>query len=158
MLLNTQASTHMSPRKPSLKLLLMLPVLAGFAFLIRVPLSWIDQATFSGILIVACIVMGRLSDSRLVTSTLAIASVFCTLRYIVWRWSSSITYLNSSGWNVDLTGLIFALLLLCAETYAVIILLLGYFQSARPLKRKPIPMPADISLWPSVDVFIPTYN
>src|SRR3954447_4257934 len=158
MLLNAEAKTHTPPRKGSPKLLLMVPVLAGFAFLIRMPLSWIDQAIFSGILILACIVMGRLSDSRLVTSTLAVASVFCTLRYIVWRWSSSITYLNSSGWNVDLTGLVFALLLLCAETYAVIILLLGYFQSARPLKRKPVPMPKDISLWPSVDIFIPTYN
>ncbi|MFL6450089.1 MAG: UDP-forming cellulose synthase catalytic subunit [Bryobacteraceae bacterium] len=141
-----------------MKFFLMLPVLAGFAFLIRMPLSWTDQAIFSAILIVACVVMGRLSESRLVTSTLALASVFCTLRYIVWRWSSSVTYLNSSSWNVDITGLIFALLLLCAETYAVIILLLGYFQSARPLKRKPVPMPQDISLWPSVDVFIPTYN
>src|SRR4051794_30702408 len=158
MLLNAEAKTHTPPRKRSPKLLLMLPVLAGFAFLIRMPLSWMDQAIFSGILILACIVMGRLSDSRLITSTLGIASIFCTLRYIVWRWSSSITYLNSSGWNVDLTGLIFALLLLCAESYAVIILLLGYFQSARPLKRKPIPMPKDVSLWPSVDVFIPTYN
>ena len=122
------------------------------------PLAWKDQAVFSGILITACILIGRFSDSRLVTSTLSIASLFCTFRYIIWRWSSSLTYLNNSGWNVDVIGMAFALLLLCAETYAVVVLLLGYFQSARPLQRKPVPMPSDISLWPFVDVFIPTYN
>jgi cellulose synthase (UDP-forming) len=66
--------------------------------------------------------------------------------------------LNSSGWNVDRISLVFAFMLLCAETYAVIILLLGYFQSARPLKRRPAPLPSHTNSWPSVDVFVPTYN
>lgn len=38
------------------------------------------------------------------------------------------------------------------------ILVLGYFQVLWPLNRKPVPLPADQRLWPSVDVFIPTYN
>jgi cellulose synthase (UDP-forming) len=152
------AATQTLPRRLSPKLLLLMPVFAGLAFLIRMPLSWTDQAIFSAILIMVCILMGRLSGSRLVTSALSVASLFCTLRYIVWRWSTSVTYLNNSGWHVDLIGLIFALLLLCAETYAVVVLFLGYFQSARPLGRKPVPMASDITLWPSVDVFIPTYN
>ena len=136
----------------------IIPFVIGLIFLIRMPLVWTDQAIFSAILIACCILMGRISESRFVTSTLAMVSIFCTLRYIVWRWTSSVAFLNNSGWNVDLVGLIFALLLLCAETYSVIILLLGYFQSARPLRRRPAPLPDDVSLWPSVDVFIPTYN
>ena len=50
------------------------------------------------------------------------------------------------------------LLLVAAEVYAALVLLLGYFQTAWPLKRKPLPLPADRSQWPTVDVFIPTYN
>jgi cellulose synthase (UDP-forming) len=38
------------------------------------------------------------------------------------------------------------------------VLLLGYFQTAWPLKRTPMPLPASRDLWPTVDVFIPTYN
>ncbi len=140
------------------KAIILIPIVAALAFLVRLPLSWTDQALFSGLLIALCILVGRLSNSRFVTSTVMMASIFCTLRYIAWRWSSSVSYLNHSAWNVDKVGLIFALLLLCAETYAVSILLLGYFQSARPLKRRPVPLPADISEWASVDVYIPTYN
>src|SRR5690606_9256540 len=42
--------------------------------------------------------------------------------------------------------------------YALTVLLIGYFQTAWPLRRKPAPLPHDIQQWPSVDVFITTYN
>ena len=83
----------------------LLPLLVALVFLIRMPLSWVDQAIFSGLIIACCVVLGRFSPSRYVTSVLMIISVFCTTRYAVWRWSSSITYLNNSGWHVDLIGL-----------------------------------------------------
>ncbi len=50
------------------------------------------------------------------------------------------------------------LILLFAETYAWIVLVLGYFQVVWPLNRQPVPLPKDMSLWPSVDIFVPTYN
>jgi cellulose synthase (UDP-forming) len=137
---------------------LLIPALLVLGFLIRLPLVWTDQAILSGLLILCSIVIGRLSESRFVTLGLTVLSVFCTLRYAVWRWTSSIAYLNDSGWHADMLGLIFALLLLIAESYAVFILILGYFQSARPLKRKPVALPGDTNQWPSVDVYIPTYN
>jgi len=31
-------------------------------------------------------------------------------------------------------------------------------QNAWPLDRKPVPLPDDVSLWPTVDVYIPSYN
>ncbi len=37
-------------------------------------------------------------------------------------------------------------------------LVLGYFQVVWPLNRQPVPLPKDMSLWPSVDIFVPTYN
>src|SRR5947209_15772072 len=157
MLLDAKGSKK-SSRRTLTRVSVLTPFVIALLFLVRMPLAWTDQAMFSGLLIIGCVVVGRLSDSRLVTSALALVSIFATLRYFVWRWTSSIAYLNHSGWHVEMVGLVFALLLLCAETYSVGILLLGYFQSARPLKRRPAPMPSDTSLWPTVDVYIPTYN
>src|ERR1700712_599262 len=111
---------------------LALPALVLLVFLLRLPLSWTDQAIFAGLTIACCVILGRFSDSRLTTLTLTFASIFCTLRYGIWRWTSTLTYLNQSGWHVEIVGLIFAMLLLFAEAYAICILLLGFFQSARP--------------------------
>ena len=37
-------------------------------------------------------------------------------------------------------------------------MVLSYFQVSWVLDRKPYPLPKDTSLWPSVDIFIPSYN
>mgnify|MGYP000358390293 FL=1 len=50
------------------------------------------------------------------------------------------------------------LILLIAETYAWVVLVLGYFQVVWPLNRQPVPLPEDMDLWPTVDIFVPTYN
>ncbi|HEY1216187.1 MAG TPA: hypothetical protein VGE93_21370, partial [Bryobacteraceae bacterium] len=136
----------------------LVPVLVLVWLMLRWPLSWTDQAYLSCLVIVLSVVVGSLSTSRLATLTLTMLSLFCTFRYGIWRWSSSLTYLNHSGWHVERIGLVFALLLLGAETYAIVVLVLGYFQSARPLKRQPVPLPLDTNVWPSIDVYIPTYN
>src|SRR5262249_1115023 len=49
-------------------------------------------------------------------------------------------------------------LLVGAELYAFVVLLLGAFQTVHVLERKPARLPADRSTWPTVDVFIPTFN
>ena len=54
--------------------------------------------------------------------------------------------------------MVFTWLLIIAETYAFIVMLLGYFQVCWVLDRKPASLPKDKERWPSVDIFIPTYN
>ena len=49
-------------------------------------------------------------------------------------------------------------MLLAAETYAWVVLILGYIQTCWPLERQPAQMPRDTRLWPTVDLLIPTYN
>ncbi len=34
----------------------------------------------------------------------------------------------------------------------------GYFQVVWPLNRQPVPLPEDMAQWPTVDIFVPTYN
>jgi cellulose synthase (UDP-forming) len=48
--------------------------------------------------------------------------------------------------------------LLAAEFYTWMVMVLGYVQNARPLRRKPALLPLDRALWPTVDIFIPSYN
>jgi cellulose synthase (UDP-forming) len=79
-------------------------------------------------------------------------SVVVTLRYL---WYRTFNTLNLDGW---LNGL-FSLLLYAAELYAIATLLLAYFQTLKLRHRQPVSMASvPVDQWPSVDVYIPTYN
>ncbi|MBV9620297.1 MAG: UDP-forming cellulose synthase catalytic subunit [Gammaproteobacteria bacterium] len=78
-------------------------------------------------------------------------SIVASSRYVWWRCTHT----------MDLSGgfeLFFGAGLLAAECYTWLIMLLGYAQNARPLRRKPVALPRERALWPSVDVYVPTYN
>lgn len=78
-------------------------------------------------------------------------SIIASSRYVWWRLTQSLDL--DSGVEMLLgAGLI------AAECYTWIVLILGYIQNARPLHRKPVALAPDRSEWPTVDVFIPTYN
>ena len=85
------------------------------------------------------------------TLVMIMLSVVASGRYMYWRLTET-TY-----WEHPLDAA-WGLLLVSAEVYSTIVLMLGYFQTAWPLKRKPMPLPASRDQWPTVDVFIPTYN
>ena len=85
------------------------------------------------------------------TLVLVLMSAIVSSRYLWWRVSSTL------NWD-DSLDLLLGVGLLLAELYAWLVLILGYFQTAWPMGRKPAPLPADPSHWPSVDVYIPTYN
>ncbi len=96
--------------------------------------------------IIARAIVGHLSKLILITLALAVLT-----RYLWWRCTSTL--------NIDSHIDVFlGVILICAEIYTWFILLLSYFQIAWPLQRKTVPLPDDESLWPSVDIFIPTYN
>jgi cellulose synthase (UDP-forming) len=145
------------PRNGALRTLLFLIAALALGALLILPLPWQEQAILGGATVVIAIVLNSLSSSPLVTLALVTVSVFSTLRYGYWRVIQTWQGLTSSGhlhqWD---TG--FVLLLVCAELYAFITLFLGYFQTLRPLRRRPVPLPQDARTWPTVDVFIPTYN
>lgn len=90
-------------------------------------------------------------EGRFVTLVLMFVSIAVSSRYMHWRLTATL----DMTWS---PGMVFGMLLLAAEAYTYVALLLGYAQTAWPLQRKPAPLPADTSSWPTVDVFIPTYN
>lgn len=119
-------------------------------FCISQPFSYTAQSIFVLLLWGVAMIMRRI-PGRVPALMLIVLSVTISCRYLWWRYTSTL------NWD-DPISLVCGLLLLSAETYAWIVLILGYFQTLWPLNRKPVSMPDDISTWPTVDLMIPTYN
>lgn len=121
------------------------------------PLPWKAQAIFGGVLIAGSLLLNWISGARVATLALMTVSLFSTLRYAYWRVVQTYYGITSSG-HLHQWDTVFVLLLLVAEFYAFATLVLGYFQTLRPLRRPPIRLTGDPQSWPTVDVYIPTYN
>jgi len=115
-----------------------------------VPLTPGEQAVFASITIGIFLLVNRFPGRR-VTVFLIVLSGAVSLRYIVWRVTETLEF---SSFLQGILGTGLAL----AEAYAVVVMVLGYVQIAWPLDRKPVPLPDDPAEWPSVDVYIPSYN
>ena len=117
---------------------------------ISVPLDLQGQLLFSLGSFGAALLLSK-TPGRLSTLAMIVLSISASSRYIYWRFTDTMGFTH---WMDAALG--YGLVL--AELYAFAVLLIGYFQTAWPLQRRPVPMPTDVSTWPSVDVFIPTYN
>ncbi len=117
---------------------------------ILVPLEPEQQVIFALGGFLLFLVLNRF-EGRTITIMLAILSTLISLRYFHWRVTETLEFEGFLQTFLG-TGLV------AAEFYAVIALMLSYFQLIWPLERKPVPLPDDPEDWPVVDVFIPTYN
>ncbi len=127
-------------------------LVAAWLFLAWLPVSVESQAYFGYGALIALWLLKRPAQShpwlRLLLLYLA---ALVTARYFVWRLTDTLTY-------EGLASFIAALLLFLAELYGGIIYGLGLFINALPLYRTTPRLPPDPEQWPSVDVFIPSYN
>lgn len=80
-----------------------------------------------------------------------IIGVYLTLRYLFWRTFYTLSYNDSFSF-------IAAMALYAAEVYAIVIYFLGMFVNVKPLWRDPAPAPDNPQQFPTVDVFVPTYD
>ncbi|MBD0337557.1 MAG: glycosyltransferase, partial [Cyanobacteria bacterium Co-bin13] len=127
--------------------------------LIITPLPLRQQTVLAAILVALGWLLVRLEQSQRRQQTsahmhllLMWLSVVVTLRYLYYR---TFNTLNLDGW----VNAIFSLLLYGAELYAIVTLLLAYFQTLKIKDRKSVDIshiPQD--QWQSVDIYIPTYN
>lgn len=131
---------------------LALMVLAGVlvVFCVTQPFSYQAQFVFVALLWVLALMVRRMTG-RIATLMLVAMSVIVSCRYLWWRYTATLSWEDPFDFFCGVT-------LLGAETYSWIILMLGYVQASWPLDRKPAPLPADTTQWPTVDVLIPTYN
>ncbi|MBB3141017.1 UDP-forming cellulose synthase catalytic subunit [Halomonas organivorans] len=132
--------------------LLAMGTLAAMLMLLVItqPFSLAAQAVFVALLWGIALIVRRI-PGRLATLVLIVLSVTVSCRYLWWRYTSTL------NWN-DPLDMTCGLLLLGAETYTWLILILGYFQTIWPLNRRPVPLPEDTSRWPTIDLMIPTYH
>jgi cellulose synthase (UDP-forming) len=127
---------------------------AGFAALalsIAVPMTLLQQAAFGVGAFALASILHHLDRSRRTTIAIAILSTAITSRYVWWRVTQTLHFDN------PLAALLGGGLLL-AEIYAWVILFFGYIQCAWPLRRPVRQIPGPPSQWPTVDVYIPSYN
>ncbi len=118
--------------------------------LVSVPLALEEQALFAIGCFGAALLLRRL-PGRLPVIALILLSLLASLRYLYWRLTSTL------GFETPLE-MVLGYGLVAAELYALAVLVFGYLQTIWPLRRTPVPLPADPAAWPTVDVFIPTYN
>jgi len=142
---------HLSPKLRKL----VLGVVVFFSLILALvcitqPFNPLSQFVFL-LLLWGVALMVRRIPGRFPSLMLIVLSLTVSCRYIWWRYTSTL------DWN-DPLSLTFGLILLFAETYAWIVLVLGYFQIIWPLNRQPVPLPEKMSDWPTVDIFVPTYN
>ncbi len=154
-------ATGQAPESPNgpgaLELLALLIVVAvlltAFYGVVTTPLSLQWQAGTGGVAFLMALLLRRRGGHRVSLAMMALSAALST-RYLYWRLTSTLPI----GEEFNAFDLFFATGLVVAEIYAYVILMLGYFQVLWPLQRKPVSLPDDPSTWPTVDIYIPSYN
>lgn len=131
----------------SLLLLLLLPV----AVLIIITPMDSDKQYIFGLVSIGLMLLLGVNKSHLISVIMVVMSFLMSTRYIYWRATETLHF-NS------VIEAVLGIGLFMAEMYAWVILVLGYLQTTWPLKRKIEPMPDDPATWPTVDVYVPSYN
>lgn len=130
--------------------------LISFSFIsISYQSQMLQSAVLLGLLVLCYNLSKRFKSSRQqqwLRLCIIFIVTFLTFRYLNWRANDSLPM------QFGLVSMVCGLLLLLAEAYGLINMLFGFFINAQPFHRRPVPLPADRSLWPDVDVYIPTYN
>jgi len=73
-------------------------------------------------------------------------------RYMYWRITATLPPIS------DPVNFFFGMLLFTAEAYSVFMLALSFFIVSDPIERKHVPLQGAPEHWPSVDIFVPSYN
>ncbi|MET0252060.1 MAG: UDP-forming cellulose synthase catalytic subunit, partial [Novosphingobium sp.] len=115
-----------------------------------VPLAERAQWLFAAAVIVGAICVGR-ARSRRTTLAIAALSLLVSTRYIVWRTANTLEFDSPLAFVLG-SGLYLA------ELYAWVILLLGVLQTGWPLERPAVEIAGEPERWPTIDIYIPTYN
>ncbi|MBS3965224.1 MAG: UDP-forming cellulose synthase catalytic subunit [Methylomonas sp.] len=109
------------------------------------------QASTSALLVAVLFLMRQASGRDFVRVVFLLVSFFIAVRYFSWRVQFSLRY-------EGLPNFLAALLLFAAECHGFMMFTLTAFINIRPLQRRSEPLPHNRTLWPSVDIVIPTYD
>lgn len=122
------------------------------ALFVVVPLDLQAQALLGGFVFLVALVLNR-RRGRLTTLALVGMSIAVSARYMYWRLTATMDLHGGFTFSNAMAVVLFS-----AEFYTFVVLLLGFLQSSWPLDRRPVPLPDDPRTWPTVDIYIPSYN
>ena len=155
--INVAASARLADRylKPVLALPGLNWIVVGVGTLAAIvvmttPFSWLGQALFLVLAWSLSMVLRRL-PGRYPTLMLATLSLLAMGRYAWWRLTATLEFDTPVEYALGYG-------LLLAEAYTWLVVIFGFIQTAWPLQRPAAPLVGAPHDWPSVDVFIPTYN
>lgn len=136
--------------KKSLFWLLALVMSPVAVLVVITPMDSQKQYIF-GLLSIGILFLMGFSKRRSVSVIMVVTSLLMSTRYMYFRLTQTLHF-NSS------IEAILGMGLFLAEVYIWVMLLLNYLQTVWPLKRGIVPLPDDMSKWPTVDIYIPSYN
>ncbi|MET0238657.1 MAG: UDP-forming cellulose synthase catalytic subunit [Sphingobium sp.] len=125
-------------------------ICAVVVIVVTVPLDFQSQWFFAGATMVGAVFFNRMKTRR-ATIMIGLLSLLVSTRYLFWRTTATLSF-------ESLPEMLLGTGLYLAEMYAWVILLLGLLQTTWPLERPVIEVEGDPEDWPTVDVYIPTYN
>lgn len=128
----------------------IVPIVVVAALVIGVPLDGQAQWICAGVTILGALVLKRWRG-RKGALALGVLAILVSTRYIFWRTTQTLSF-------GTLPEFLFGGGLYLAELYAWVILMLGFLQTSWPLERPVVEPQGDPDTWPTVDIYIPTYN
>jgi cellulose synthase (UDP-forming) len=128
--------------------------LLSAALLLWLAVNPIDAAAqlWVGIALATVLIVARRFELRGIPRLMFFfLAAYLSLRYFWWRTTSTLVFDDPLTFTLSI-------ILYLAELYGLIVYLLGIFVNLSPLDRRPVPLQGEEASWPSVDIFIPTYN
>jgi cellulose synthase (UDP-forming) len=135
---------------PGMRWLVLGVALAAAAVVMTTPFNWFGQLVFLLLAWMLSMVLRKL-PGRFPSLALATISLTAMGRYAWWRMTNTLQFDSAVEAFLGYG-------LLAAEAYTWLVVVLGFVQTAWPLQRQSVPLQGAPLEWPSVDVFIPTYN
>ncbi len=123
-------------------------------FLIYLSTAFADfkvQLYFSGVLIVILFLTKLRPDKRMARIFFLGVASFIVVRYFSWRTLYTVEYTEWVSFSC-------AMILYLAEAYGIMVFMIGNFVNLNPIARKPVALPPDETLLPTIDVYVPSYN
>jgi cellulose synthase (UDP-forming) len=120
------------------------------AIVLTTPFSALGQLCFLLVCWAVSMVLRR-QPGRYPSIMLMSISLITMGRYLWWRVTTTLEF-------DSVIEAVLGMGLLAAEAYTWLVVVMGFIQTAWPLERQSTPLTQDITNWPTVDVFIPTYN
>jgi len=130
-----------------------LVALTGVVSLAALPVGREATAAVSAVIVFAALLFGRFAQRWWHTRMITIALfTFITLRYFFWRIDGTLPAVD------DLVDFIPGVILFATEMFVLAQSFVALFVIIDPIHRDSEPLSGDPALWPTVDVFVPSYN